>query len=95
MTRTQLYTAIAEQTGLQSAQVKIVFDAAYDVVMKRLPNEEKIALGELGFFKMVQRKARMGRNPITGDAVRIPAGRMVKFAISLPIKAAFGRKKKR
>src|SRR2546430_9275092 len=63
MTQAQFYTAIAEGSGVSKVQVRQVFDAVTDLVTKRLKSEGKIPLGGLGAVKLVDRKARMGRNP--------------------------------
>ncbi|MCC6808384.1 MAG: HU family DNA-binding protein [Deltaproteobacteria bacterium] len=93
MTRTQFFTAIAERTELKGKQVKAVFDTAYDVVLKNLQKEGKIPVGTLGFVKLVQRKPRMGRNPATGEQIKIPAKTVVKFTVAAPIRHAFTKKK--
>lgn len=93
MTRTQFFTAIAEASGQKGKDVKAMFEASYDVVMKHLPKEGKIPMGNLGFIKLVQRKARMGRNPATGEQIKIPAKTVVKFTVAAPIRAAFVKKK--
>ena len=93
MTRTQFFTAVAEATGHKGKDVKSMFEASYDVVMKHLPKEGKIPLGNLGFIKLVQRKARMGRNPATGEQIKIPQKTVVKFTVASPIRAAFVKKK--
>ena len=93
MTRTQFFAAIADQADLKAKDVKTVFESAYEVVMKTLSKEGKIPMGNLGFIKLVQRKARMGRNPATGEQIKIPAKTVVKFTVASPIRAAFVKKK--
>jgi DNA-binding protein HU-beta len=93
MTRTQFYTAIAEKSELKAKDVKAVFESAYDVIMKTLPKDGKIPMGNLGFMKLVQRKARLGRNPATGEQIKIPAKTVVKFTVASPIRQAFMKKK--
>jgi len=93
MTRTQFFAAVADHTGGKAKDVKAVFEAAYDVVMKTLPKEGKIPMGNLGFIKLVQRKARLGRNPATGEQIKIAAKTVVKFTVAAPIRRAFVKKK--
>jgi len=93
MTRTQFFSAIAEASGMKTKDVKEMFNHAYDVIMKHLPKEGKIPVGNLGFIKLVQRKARLGRNPATGEQIKIPAKTVVKFTVASPIRAAFVKKK--
>ena len=63
MTQAQFFQAVAEGSQVSKAQVRAVFAAVEDVVMKRLKGEGKIPLGGLGAVKLVDRKARIGRNP--------------------------------
>ncbi len=69
MTQAQFFQAVAEGSQVSKAQVRAVFAAVEDVVMKRLKGEGKIPLGGLGAVKLVDRKARIGRNPATGEQI--------------------------
>ena len=93
MTQAQFFQAVAESSQVAKAQVRAVFAAVEDVVMKRLKNEGKIPLGGLGAVKLVDRKARMGRNPATGEAIKIPAKTVVKARIAKQLKDAVLPKK--
>ena len=88
MTQAQFFQAVAEGAELSKAQVRQVFQAVEDVVTKRLKNEGKIPLGGLGAVKLVDRKARIGRNPATGEQIQIPAKRVVKFRVAKAAKDA-------
>ena len=88
MTQAQFFQAVAESSQLSKVQVRAVFSAVEDVVMKRLKNEGKIPLGGLGAVKLVDRKARIGRNPATGEQIQIPAKRVVKFQVAKAAKDA-------
>ena len=95
MTQAQFFTAIAEGSQLSKTQVRAVFDAVTDLVGKRLKNEGKIPLGGLGAVKLVQRKARMGRNPATGEAISIPARQAIKVTPAKALKDLFNKKGKK
>ncbi len=95
MTQAQFFQAVAEGSQVAKAQVRAVFAAVEDVVMKRLKNEGKIPLGGLGAVKLVDRKARMGRNPATGEAIKIPAKTVVKITPSKSMKDTFNKKGKK
>jgi DNA-binding protein HU-beta len=92
MTQAQFFTAIAEGSGVSKTQVRAVFQAVEDVITKRLKLEGKIPLGGLGAVKLVNRKARMGRNPATGEAIKIPARRAIKLTPAKALKDIFNKK---
>jgi len=94
MTQAQFFTAVAEKAGVSKKQVKDVFSATEDVILRQLKNMFKIPLGGLGAIKLVDRKARMGRNPATGEPIKIPAKRAVKLTPAKSLKEAFNKKAK-
>ena len=63
--------------------------------MKQLKNAGKIPLGGLGAVKLVDRKARIGRNPATGEQIKIPAKTVVKITPSKGMKDTFNKKGKK
>ena len=94
MTQAQFFQAVAEGAELSKAQVRQVFQAVEDVVTKKLKGQGKIPLGGLGAVKLVDRKARIGRNPATGQEIQIPAKKVVKFRVAKAAKdAILGAKK--
>jgi DNA-binding protein HU-beta len=95
MTQAQFFQAVAEGAALSKVQVRAVFQAVEDVVQKRLKNEKKIPLGGLGAVKLVDRKARMGRNPATGEAIKIPARTAIKITPAKALKDIFNKKAKK
>jgi DNA-binding protein HU-beta len=95
MTQAQFFQAVAETSAVAKAQVRAVFAAVEDVVMKRLKGEGKIPLGGLGAVKLVDRKARIGRNPATGEQIKIPAKTVVKITPSKGMKDTFNKKGKK
>ena len=80
MTQAQFFQAVADAADLPKAQVRAVFAAVEEVVTKKLKGEGKIPLGGLGNVKLVDRKARIGRNPMTGEQIKIPARTAIKIA---------------
>jgi len=95
MTQAQFFQAVAEAADLPKAQVRAVFAAVEAVVSKRLKGEGKIPLGGLGNVKLVDRKARIGRNPATGEQIKIAAKTVVKIAPAKGLKDAFNKKAKK
>lgn len=94
MTQAQFFAAVADGAQVSKAQVRAVFAAVEDCVKKSLKPGGKIPLGGLGAVKLVDRKARMGRNPATGEPIKIAAKRVIKMAPSKAMKDLFNKKTK-
>jgi DNA-binding protein HU-beta len=95
MTQAQFFQAVAEGAQLSKVQVRAVFQAVEEVVTKRLKAEGKIPLGGLGAVKLVDRKARIGRNPATGEQIKIPARTAIKLTPAKALKDIFNKKAKK
>ncbi len=95
MTQAQFFQAVAEGSQVSKAQVRAVFQAVEDVVTKRLKAEGKIPLGGLGAVKLVDRKARIGLNPATGEQIKIPARTAIKLTPAKALKDIFNKKAKK
>jgi DNA-binding protein HU-beta len=87
-TKNQIITAIAEDTDLTKKDVSAVIDSMVQMAYK----EAKVGftIPGLGKLVVVNRKARDGRNPATGEKIRIPAKKVLKFRISKAAKDAIG-----
>lgn len=86
MSKTQIAAYLAERAGVpKKTAVQILEDLA-ELAQKEAPN--KFAFPGIGKLVMADRKARMGRNPRTGEAIQIPARRVVKFRVSKACKDA-------
>lgn len=88
MTKSELLSALAEQTGLKKTEVSSVMDCLVSTVYKTLKKEKKIKLEGMGVFQLKDRKARMARNPRTGEMVKVPAKKVVKLRVTKDIKEA-------
>jgi DNA-binding protein HU-beta len=95
MTQAQFFQAVAESSQVSKAQVRMVFQAVEEIVSKRLKAEGKIPLGGLGAVKLVDRKARIGRNPATGEQIKIPARTAIKITPAKALKDTFNKKGKK
>ena len=82
MTKSQVLATLAEQTNLTKKDVTSVIDAMAELGYKEVKKNGEFVV--VGFGKMVKakRKARMGRNPMTGEEIKIPAKTVVKFRLS-------------
>jgi DNA-binding protein HU-beta len=80
MTQTEIVQTLAERTGLERERVKSVLDE-----LAALACEEARAgftVPGIGKLKVVDRAARTGRNPLTGEPIHIPAKQALKFTVS-------------
>jgi DNA-binding protein HU-beta len=86
MTKSQIITGMAEAAGTTKKQAGAALDALVAMAYKGAKNA--FTLPGLGKLVLVNRKARMGRNPATGAAIKIPAKKVVKFRVAKACKDA-------
>ena len=79
MNKSELVNAIAKATGLTKADAQRSLDAFIDVVSKSLKKRQSVRLVGFGTFTVSHRKARIGRNPQTGEEIRIPDRKVPVF----------------
>jgi DNA-binding protein HU-beta len=79
MTKAELIGFMANEAGISKAAGAMALDAYVAAVTKELKKTGKLGLVGFGTFSVVKRKAREGRNPQTGKAIKIPAKKVVKF----------------
>ncbi len=88
MKKADLVEAIAKQTGLTKADANRALEATFEVITKALKKGERVPVAGFGTFNVSKRKAREGRNPQTGAAVKIPARKAVTFKAGTALKEA-------
>lgn len=86
LTKSQVITSIAEKAGLTKKQAAEIIDIIVDLAYKNAKNT--FTLPGLGKLVLVNRKARIGRNPATGEQIQIAAKRVVKFRVAKAAKDA-------
>ena len=79
MTKAELITVMAEGAAVTKATAAKALEAYTAAVAKELKKSGKLGLVGFGTFSVVKRKARSGRNPQTGKAIKIAAKKVVKF----------------
>jgi DNA-binding protein HU-beta len=94
MTKTQVVTYLAEKVGLTKKQANAVLDELADLAGKIIRKGDKLALPGFVTVKVQHRKARIGRNPQTGQPLKIPAKKVVKAVPAAALKAILAPKKK-
>jgi DNA-binding protein HU-beta len=86
LTKSQIATEIATKNGLTKKAAGEVLEVIAQLAYKNAKNT--FTLPGLGKLVLVDRKARMGRNPATGEAIQIKAKRVVKFRVAKAAKDA-------
>jgi DNA-binding protein HU-beta len=79
MTKADLITKIANKAGMTKASAENALNSFIASVEEVLASQGKLTLTGFGTFEVQDRKARTGRNPRTGKAIKIPASKVVKF----------------
>ncbi len=82
MTQSQMLDALVKETNLKKKEVKGVVDALTNLALKEVKKSGEFSIPGIGKLVKAHRKARMGRNPATGQAIKIKAKTIVKFRIS-------------
>lgn len=79
MNKAELVEAISKVTGATKADTERTLDAFVDVVTKNIKKKDGVKLVGFGTFAVSHRKARVGRNPQTGEEIQIPARKVPVF----------------
>ena len=83
---TSFCVALAIGPGITKKDCAAVVDAFLNAVRETLANHDHIEIRGFGTFKVRHRKARVARNPRTGEPVHIPASKAVKFSVAADFK---------
>jgi DNA-binding protein HU-beta len=88
MTQSQISAHLADKVGVTKKQAKAMIEELTSLVVRELKREGSLRLGGLGIFRKRKSKARMGRNPATGQAIKIPARTRLRFTAAKALKTA-------
>jgi DNA-binding protein HU-beta len=91
MTKAELISIIAKSANITKNKAAKALSAYENTVTKELKKSGKIKLVGFGTFSVLKRKAREGRNPQTGKAIKIPAKKVVKFKAGKTLQCGKGR----
>lgn len=94
MTKSQVIAYLAEEAGITKKQGAAVLNALAGLAIKIIKEGDKLALPGFVTLKVQNRKARIGRNPQTGEPLEIPAKRVVKAVPAAALKGIWGAKGK-
>ena len=88
MNKAELIDAVAERTGVAKSTVDEVLKGMTDTIETQVAKGDKIAIPGFISFQKVQRSARTGRNPRTGETINIPASATVKVTAGARLKSS-------
>jgi DNA-binding protein HU-beta len=94
MTKTQLVRMMAEKIEVTNKQAAAFFDLLADTAVQQAKKTGVFVVPGIGRLKKVQRKARTGRNPQTGETIKIKAKTTAKFYVAKAVKDAIAPSKK-
>ena len=91
MNRKELIAALAAKTSVTKADADRQVLALIEIISKTLEEGDKINLNGFGIFEVRERAARIGRNPRTGETIRIKPARVPAFKAGTSLKATLNR----
>jgi DNA-binding protein HU-beta len=88
MTQSQVASHLADKAGISKKQAKSALEELTSLVVRELKKEGSLRLAGLGIFRKRKTKARIGRNPATGQEIKIPARTRLRFTPAKSLKDA-------
>ena len=88
MNKAELVAQVAKESELSKDAAEKAVDALFKNIERALSEEDTVRIVGFGNFQVAQRKASVGRNPRTGEAVQIPASKVPKFRAGKALKEA-------
>lgn len=88
LSKTQLVAAMAEKWGISKKDASEMYDKLIELIYSEVKRCGEVMLPGLGKMAKKHRAERMGRNPATGETIKIPAKTVVKFAVNKAAKDA-------
>ena len=93
MNKAELIEALANETDMSKAAAGRAVSALVDIITKTVAKKQDVQLIGFGTFKAAKRAARTGKNPRTGEKLKIAAATVPKFSAGAAFKAAVNKKK--
>ena len=91
MNKKQLVTKISAALNQSKVDAERMFDTTTQIILDCLKNDEAVKIAGFGTYKVAKRKARIGRNPRTGEQIQISASQKVKFLPAKGLKEMFNK----
>lgn len=86
MKKTEIISALSEETNLSKIDVEKVYNATFELIKNELSKGNKVSVSGFGTFDISERAEREGRNPATGETIKIAASKSVKFKAGKELK---------
>jgi DNA-binding protein HU-beta len=86
MNKTELVEAIAKESGLSGKDAEAALNATVTVIEKSLKKKQDVRITGFGTFSITRTKARKGRNPATGEEIKIKASNSPRFKAGKTLK---------
>ena len=86
MTKAEIVEHIYEKVGFSKKESAELVEKVFEIIKETLANGEKVKISGFGNFVVREKNARKGRNPQTGEEIRLPARRVLTFKPSLVLK---------
>lgn len=93
ITRNDLATEVHDKVGFTLAQSGKLVDSIFEEICESLINDEEVKFAGLGTFKILNKSARIGRNPKTGETAIVSARRVASFRPGKEFRARVSKKK--
>ena len=91
MKKSEQIDFLANKTGFAKTDVAKLYDAIFELFGDELEKGNNVAVSGFGTFKQSQRSARTGRNPQTGEEIKIPASKSVSFKVAKALKESLNK----
>lgn len=91
VTLKQIGADLAEKHELTKKQTNMILDDLVEQLVKNLKKGNRVRMAGLGILQVRKRAARMGRNPATGESIKIPAKKKIAFRAAKELKEAVGK----
>ena len=91
MNKKQLVAKLAGSLNQSKADAERTFDTITNTILDALKNDDNVKIAGFGTYKVAKRKARIGRNPRTGEQIQIQASQKVKFLPAKALKEVFNK----
>ncbi len=94
MNKTQFIAYLAPQFGDSKKEAARAVEVVFDAIVRNISKGEDVMINDFGKFKKVDRPARKGRNPFTGETIQIKASKKVRFLAAKGLKDVISGAKK-
>ena len=91
MNKTELVDAVTKTSGLKKVDTKKAVDALFEEITNALKGGDTVQIIGFGSFKVSDRNAREGRNPATGETIKIKAHKVPGFSAGAALKEAVNK----